>query len=411
MDNQIIQLIKDAILDCTQSYVDTIIEKLPFVKTEIGVISGEGTHKGNKVIINKTYASSGTEYDDILSVGNIIFPNDCVVYLFVPNGQYNNMFIMGQLDDTPANIVGGTISLGGTKINPITFIDDDGSGHIGNWYFLSGIVGNDAFYSDKNVNGKLHRIFLQPPSSEDSWVISVQSERTSGSGILYSDFYVDAKGDVYNKGDALIGKDLKVEGSDYSYIDSITTIGGTGKSPTDKLYVDGNAYVRGNFACYGTKNRVVDTENYDKVLFNAYETTSPMFGDVGIGTLDENCECYIYLDDIFSETINPNYVVFLQEYGSGKVWIEETNDKYFIVKGDNPNLKFSWEIKSKQKGYEFTRLENKMINNFDSDLELYNSKLEFQDSEFEDIKKFETTELEDDSMFELNNNELKEILK
>lgn len=91
------------------SYVDTKLSKLQFVKTEIGVISGVGTTQGNKVDVK------GAIYDNILSVGNIVFPNNCVVYLFIPNAQYSNMFILGQLDDTPANIVGGSINIGNGK--------------------------------------------------------------------------------------------------------------------------------------------------------------------------------------------------------------------------------------------------------------------------------------------------------
>lgn len=109
MTNEEIELLKTSILDTVETYVDTVVQRLPFVKTEIGVISGVGTEKGNKVKVKKTATFEGVEYDNILSVGNIIFPNDCVVYLFVPNGQYTNMFIMGQLDDTPANIKGGRI--------------------------------------------------------------------------------------------------------------------------------------------------------------------------------------------------------------------------------------------------------------------------------------------------------------
>ena len=131
MTNEEVNLLKQAILDSTEAYVDTRFERLPFVKTEIGVIEGVGTNKGNKVRLNKVVINGdvkkeGILYDDVLSVGNIIFPNGSIVYIFVPNAQYNNMFIMGQLDDTPANIKGGTINIGDGKF----YVDSTGNANI-----------------------------------------------------------------------------------------------------------------------------------------------------------------------------------------------------------------------------------------------------------------------------------------
>jgi len=88
---------------------------------------------------------------------------------------------------------------------------------------------------------------------------------------------------------------------------------------------------------------------------NAYETTTPYFGDIGSNATDANGQCVIYIEDIFSETIETeDYKVFIQECGDGKLYVEKYND-YFIVKG-TPNLPFDWEIKAVQKGYKNTRL-------------------------------------------------------
>lgn len=108
------KLIKEAIQGTTETYVDQYMKNATFVKTEIGVVVGKGSHKGNKITIkqDKMGIQKNPIYDDIMSVGNIIFDDGCVVYVFIPNGQYNNMFILGQLDDTPANIKGGTIRIG-----------------------------------------------------------------------------------------------------------------------------------------------------------------------------------------------------------------------------------------------------------------------------------------------------------
>lgn len=119
-----------------------------------------------------------------------------------------------------------------------------------------------------------------------------------------------------------------------------------------KLYDGCSLYVD------GTKNRIVKTQNYQQRLQYCYEMPSPMFGDIGSGKTDESGECYIFIDDIFRETIDTDcqYQVFLQKYGQGDLWIEERNSDYFLVKG-TPNLSFGWEMKARQLGYDIERLE------------------------------------------------------
>lgn len=133
------KLIKEAIQETTETYVDQYMKNATFVKTEIGVVVGKGSHKGNKITIkqDKMGIQKNPIYDDIMSVGNIIFDDGCVVYVFIPNGQYNNMFILGQLDDTPANIKGGTIRIGTPNAKgeyPYTVLSD-GSLDIGHGSF------------------------------------------------------------------------------------------------------------------------------------------------------------------------------------------------------------------------------------------------------------------------------------
>lgn len=108
----------------------------------------------------------------------------------------------------------------------------------------------------------------------------------------------------------------------------------------------------------GTKNRVVPTENYSNRLQYCYETASPMFGDIGEGITDENGECIVEIGDIFTETVTTRieYQVFLQKEWEGDFWIEKKEENYFIVHG-TPNLKFAWELKAKQKDYEYVNLE------------------------------------------------------
>lgn len=153
MTNEEVNLLKEAILSSMEAYVDARFARLPFVKTEIGVIEGKGTDKGNKVRIKKVVGSDGNVisegalYDNVLSVGNIIFPDNSVVYIFVPNAQYNNMFIMGQLDDTPANIKGGTINIGNGKFK----VDSNG---------------NTDIHGDIKVDGSLKFLWTDDGSGE-----------------------------------------------------------------------------------------------------------------------------------------------------------------------------------------------------------------------------------------------------
>lgn len=114
----------------------------------------------------------------------------------------------------------------------------------------------------------------------------------------------------------------------------------------------------GSLSVAGTKNRIIDTENYDTRKQYCYETATPYFGDIGSGCTDNTGKCYIDINDIFSETVNTGveYQVFLQKEGQGDIWVEEKTDSYFVVRGTE-NLKFSWEIKAIQKDYEFERLE------------------------------------------------------
>lgn len=108
----------------------------------------------------------------------------------------------------------------------------------------------------------------------------------------------------------------------------------------------------------GTKNRIVETENYAQRLQYCYEMPSPLFGDIGEACTDDSGSCYVMLDDVFRETIadDSTYHVFITKEGQGDLWVAEKTPSYFIVQGTK-NLAFSWEVKAKQKGYEIERLE------------------------------------------------------
>lgn len=123
--------------------------------------------------------------------------------------------------------------------------------------------------------------------------------------------------------------------------------------------LQGNVNIGGNLNVLGTvKQRVISTEHYGQVGLSAYETPKPTFADEGHGKLDENGVCYIYLNDVFLETIDTihRYRVFLTKYGQGDIWVDEVQSTYIIIKGE-PNLEFDWKVDCAQKGHNVSFLE------------------------------------------------------
>lgn len=118
----------------------------------------------------------------------------------------------------------------------------------------------------------------------------------------------------------------------------------------------GALYVAGGLRVVGTKQAVRETKNYGVKGVYCYETPTPYFGDIGSGEISEDGKCYIDIEDILKEMINTGmqYYVFLQKRGEGDLYVSECSPDYFIVTG-TPGLKFFWELKAKQKGYEYNR--------------------------------------------------------
>ncbi|WPU43966.1 gp58-like family protein [Limosilactobacillus reuteri] len=109
---------------------------------------------------------------------------------------------------------------------------------------------------------------------------------------------------------------------------------------------------------YGAKNSAVKTSQGD-VAVSAYETAEYYFGDIGEGQTGSNGVAYVGIEKLFNETVNTNipYQVFLTAYGPGNLWVCQREHDRFVVKSDQPNIKFGWEIKAKRRGYENTRLQ------------------------------------------------------
>jgi hypothetical protein len=136
-----VDIIKNSVIDATEAYVEARLAVLDFVKTQIGVCVGTPIFKNKKyyhtVSCNATQSlPNGITYNNVLSVGNIEFPDGSVVFLAAPNAQFSNQFILGKLDDTPCNIVGGSINIG----NGAFTVSSNGRVHCGNIHATGGKI-------------------------------------------------------------------------------------------------------------------------------------------------------------------------------------------------------------------------------------------------------------------------------
>lgn len=139
----------------------------------------------------------------------------------------------------------------------------------------------------------------------------------------------------------------------------ITAIGGTTHyTPlTVNSQLTADSIQANSLRVTGYKHNVVKTtQGY--VGINAYETAEYYFGDIGEANTGNTGEVIIGIDKIFNETVNTEieYQVFITPYSDCHIWVESRYDNRFVVRSDQPNAKFGWELKAKRKGYESDRL-------------------------------------------------------
>ncbi len=137
----------------------------------------------------------------------------------------------------------------------------------------------------------------------------------------------------------LIGSSGAIVGSSGSTYMEVNSLG---------VKVNGSFYVSGS----GGKSRLVDTLSYGSICLDAYETPTPMFGDIGTAQLDAHGEIYIWIDPVFNESVEEQtqYKIFITKYGMGDLYVDMKNSTkdYFIIRG-TPYMEFAWEIKNTQK--------------------------------------------------------------
>lgn len=132
---------------------------------------------------------------------------------------------------------------------------------------------------------------------------------------------------------------------------SFGTINSDGRG-SEKVIVNGSFAVHG-----GNKNALVDTSQ-GSLAVNSYETPAYYFGDIGSAITGQDCTSIVGIDRIFNEMINTDreYQVFITPYSHTKFWVDQRNPHYFVVKSEDPNASFGWELKALRKGYEDIRL-------------------------------------------------------
>lgn len=289
---------------------------------------------------------------------NILTNNGQTQGIYLSGGKiYINASYISSGNLTANRIKGGTLTLGGSgNTNGILKILNSRGAQIGLWN-NSGISASNA-----EVDGYFS-------ASDGTRKIAISGGEIS---LYHKNKQCAAINPArYNSDDNQLGLDIQSIGKYLTLTlgDIIhLTIGkvvydGDGHTYTNTWYganlFRGRIKLINSFSCTGTKSRVVKTKNYGNRLQYCYEMASPYFGDIGTSITDEFGESYISIDDIFSETASCNveYQVFLQKEGMGDIWVEKKELTYFLVKG-TPNLKFSWEIKVKQKDFEYERLDS-----------------------------------------------------
>lgn len=346
---------------------------------------------GNYVSSDWTKATKYTD-DSAVEKLNKSLTSEEVFNRLTDNGKKQGIYMQGdQLYINFSYGKGGTLTLGGVnnENGSIQILDAIGA-EVGKWdkdglNIQKGSIYGSTIYLDKE---KAYALIVGRNNSKEIFTIGSMGIHIDNTnmGLLASDsMVVDLMGGWFH------GLRMKASNNGRGYGSSISpecfSIGwaedlqgwsdamSTVKSYTFSISenstgclsirINGSSYINDyvdisprEIKTTGTKNRVVPTENYSNRLQYCYETASPMFGDIGEGITDENGECIVEIGDIFTETVTTRieYQVFLQKEGRGDLWIEKKEENYFIVHG-TPNLKFAWELKAKQKDYEYVNLE------------------------------------------------------
>ena len=145
-------------------------------------------------------------------------------------------------------------------------------------------------------------------------------------------------------------------------------VGSAGLGTGNGVSIMGDTRFWGGISVLGKKNAIHVTRDGVRET-PAYETAESYLGDIGGNYTRENCEVWVDIEKLFSDTVNTDiaYHVFLQAYDDARFWVEDFRSDKFLIKSDKPMARFAWEIKAKRRGYENDRLvvqegfDNKML--------------------------------------------------
>ena len=193
----------------------------------------------------------------------------------------------------------------------------------------------------------------------------------SGGTIRASDIYAANVYGAYISSECIIETPtlrIDAQGSLYGH-GNLTMDGGaniSGRVHVGAFEAHGGATFWDDLVVHGSKSRIVNTEKYGWLAFDAYETPLPHFGDIGESITDDNGECIVDIDPKFLSAVKEKYHVFIQPYGDAQLSVSRF-EKYFIVKG-TPNTEFSYEIKAVQKDNDIRFKEVKITEETEGDV-------------------------------------------
>lgn len=162
---------------------------------------------------------------------------------------------------------------------------------------------------------------------------------------------IDAQGSLYGQGDLTMDGGANI----------------SGRVHVGAFEAHGGATFWGDLVVHGSKSRIVKTEKYGWLAFDAYETPLPHFGDIGESATDDEGNCRVDIDPMFLSAVKGKYHVFIQPYGDAQLSVSRY-EKYFVVTG-TPNTEFSYEIKAVQKDNDIRFKEVKITEETEGDVE------------------------------------------
>lgn len=304
-----INILKEAILDSTEAYVEAKLAMSDFVKTQIGIVYSY-EKRNNKYYHTVKCDNGRVTYNNVLSIGNIPFPLKSTVFLISPNAQFSNQFILGRLGDTPTSISGGSINIGNG-----TFVVEE-NGHMTSQ--IGEVNGSFSGYVE-SANGTIggiryaDGIFYGNPTIKDSTTNGTINIRTSGTKPTIVRTYIEDG--VTHEDEILWEYDLS---SKQNFIDQSTTAPTTGGENGDLRFKgengdgdkelwrnDNGTWVKINFGNDSGSGFIGDAGACRTLLYSA---NSPTF--VSDIQLSDDMRNYQYLE-IYTRQNNNSYSAYM----------------------------------------------------------------------------------------------------